>query len=163
MKTLRLLGLFCWLILFGLHFPSLAMPVTRDQALRAAVRWHAITPNPMRKPVGKIAKITSYSNAAGEALFHVVDLEPTGFVVMSADDRVEPVLAFSHQGKFVGQPGNPLYDLLLRDTGERIRALKADPATRRLFPRVGLKEKAKWEMLTTTAPAPRWTTNAWRL
>ena len=152
MKTCRLLGPICWLLLFGVHFASLAAPVGRDAALRAAARWHALSPQPMRKPAGNIAKITTYANAAGLALFHVVDLEPAGYVVISADDRLEPVIAFSQQGKFVAQPGHPLFDLLRKDTEARISAFQ--PGAKPLPPRAGSKESAKWQMLTAPAAAP---------
>ena len=73
----------CWLVIAGLSIASKGAPVNRDQALRAATRWHALAPSPMRVHAGKIGKVKSYYNAAGEARFHVVDLEPSGFVVVA--------------------------------------------------------------------------------
>lgn len=51
--------------------------------------------------------------------FHVVHLEPEGFVVTAADDDFEPVLAFSDKGDFKYDPENPLCIMLNRDVPAR--------------------------------------------
>ena len=104
----------------------------------------------MGRHAGKSGKTTTYSNANGEARFHVVDLEPTGYVVIAADDELETVLAFSHEDKFDAQPGSPLFDLLQRDTEGRMRQLHAEAASPSSS-RIHTRGKAKWELLKASA------------
>ncbi len=144
----------CWLVLFGACLSCSGAPVDRDRASRVAAQWLSLSPKPMGRTAGKFAKTTTYFNVNGEARFHVVDLEPTGYVVIAADDELETVMAFSHEDKFDPQPGSPLFDLLQRDTEGRMRQLRAAAAGPSPS-RVPTKGKAKWELLNaSTAPAP---------
>ena len=64
-----------------------------------------------------------------EAAFYVVDRGAVGgFVVMSADDRLDPVLVIAPTGKFDTKPGTPLYDMLCRDVGSRLDVAQAEGA-----------------------------------
>ena len=153
MKKTRLFSILCWLLLVGMSSVAPGAPVDRDHAVLAAARWHAQTPRAMGKPMGEIGTAKTYFNTKREARFHVVDLKPSGFVVIAADDELEPVLAFAEAGKFIGQAGNPLYDLLLRDTEHRVTKSLAEMATGRTSTRERLKIKSKWALLTGAAPA----------
>jgi len=149
-KSPNFLGIICWLVFFGLVFHLQGAPVDRDHALIAATRWQSLTPNPMGKPAGKLGKVETFFNAAGEARFHVVHLEPAGYVVFSADDELEPIIAFSHLDTFVGQAGNPLFDLLHKDTENRMRHLHAKPANQ--APALSQPTaKGKWAKLTASS------------
>ncbi|MBT7699324.1 MAG: hypothetical protein HN700_03420 [Verrucomicrobia bacterium] len=74
---------------------------------------------------GKPGKVKSFTNEDGEAIYHVVSFSPSGFVVVSADDALEPVVAFSATGRFEASEENPLYSLLQRDLSGRIRAVRS--------------------------------------
>ena len=138
----RFIGLY---FLIGIVTAAFANPIDQNQSVQAARRWMEISKNPMGRAVGKIGKTQTYFNAAGEPRFRVVNLEPSGFMVLAVDDALEPVLAFSHEGKFEGQPGNPLFDLLSRDTEERtLRSRGESGAHRRGHP-----TQTKWSNLTT--------------
>jgi hypothetical protein len=78
----------------------------------------------------------------------VVTLKPAGFVVIAADDELEPVLAFALKGQFVGKAGNPLFDMLLKDTETRIHRARLDIAAKRQPSAERTRAKAKWAMLT---------------
>ncbi len=59
----------------------------------------------------------------GDARMHVVKLDGGGFVVMGADDLVEPVIAFSAGGAPVeADSAGPLPEILKADLAERARA-----------------------------------------
>ena len=138
----------CLIFLGGLQFAAIGAPISQNQALDAAAQWHRLTPAPMGGHAGKIGKIKTYSNAAGEARFHVVDLEPTGYVVIAADDALEPVIAFSLKGRFAAKAQNPLYDLLLKDTENRVRHARADATAQHPLSQVVLAARKHWGMLT---------------
>ena len=67
----------------------------------------------------KVSAIASTNS--GETAFYVIDRGSSGgFVVMSADDRLEPVLVIAPTGKFDANPGTPLYDILFKDVQQRM-------------------------------------------
>ena len=53
-----------------------------------------------------------------------------GFVVMSADDRLDPVLVIAPTGSFDDTPGTPLYDMLSGDVAKRLEAAESAGAAR---------------------------------
>ena len=64
-----------------------------------------------------------------ETAFFVIDRGSAGgFVVMSADDRLDPVLVIAPTGSFDPTPGTPLYDMLCGDVRKRIAAADASGA-----------------------------------
>lgn len=70
------------------------------------------------KMTGKVKSSESHGS------FHVVNLEPEGYVITSADDEMEPVVAFSAKGQFDSDPENPLWILLNKDLPERADHLR---------------------------------------
>jgi hypothetical protein len=58
---------------------------------------------------------------ADQLLAWVVDLEPTGYVVVSATSSLPPVVAYSFESAFgVMQPDNPLFSFLRADLSKRL-------------------------------------------
>jgi hypothetical protein len=125
-----------------------AAQVSRDTAARAAAGWLARNPAPMGRAAGSAGPMAASLNEKGDPLFYVVDLEPTGYVIIAADDEVEPVLAFSSESNFLAQPGTPLFDLLQRDAAVRIASARrhGQVAARTLSPRLS-SARAKWNQL----------------
>ena len=66
----------------------------------------------------KVKAVKSYPD------FHVIQLEPEGFIVTSADDELEPVLAFSERGELVPDAESPLWIMLNRDAPARAAHLR---------------------------------------
>lgn len=113
-RTLALAGL-----LVGAACGTFGAEVTGEQAQSAACRW-----------VSRGGTLgCSFRSSADEvrthqengAKFHVVRLSGGGFVVMSADTRLEPVLAFSSAADL--PPGSPLLALLEKDVAARLSCL----------------------------------------
>lgn len=66
-----------------------------------------------------------------ETAFYVIERgDVGGFVVMSADDRLEPFLVIAPSGSFDDTPGTPLYDLLCGDVDERMAGADETAASR---------------------------------
>ena len=65
----------------------------------------------------------------GTLLAYVTDLEPRGFLALSADTDIAPVIAYSFQASFpTGQDkANPLYRMLREDLRLRAKALAEHP------------------------------------
>ncbi|NLH17691.1 MAG: hypothetical protein GX455_14030, partial [Phycisphaerae bacterium] len=98
-----------------------AAPVGPDRAVRMVQGWLKWDPKPMQAELsGQIGGIQTFIDSAGESVYYVVDLEPTGYVVVPADDEAEPVVAFVEQGRFNPSPDNPMGALIGRDLPNRI-------------------------------------------
>jgi hypothetical protein len=139
----RILALLAALLLAG---GAHAAPVSRQQALDAASAWLSLSPDAMGKPHGRLAgTATTVKDSTGQPEFYAVDLAPQGFVVIAADDAVEPVIAFSTTDNFQAVPGHPLYDLLRTDLPARIFRARASHA--------GTRDK--WTKLRALAAAPK--------
>jgi len=61
---------------------------------------------------GDVAALSTVTNRAGAAAYHVAALAGGGYVVMSADDESKPVVAFSDNGAFEMSAENPFYAFL---------------------------------------------------
>ena len=140
-------------LLLGFVFASAGAPIDGEHAALCAKRWLAINPNPMEQQAGKAGNVTTYFNAAGQARFHVVALDPTGFMVVAADDEQEPVIAFSTKGDFVGNASNPLFNILLRDMDSRFQRVQQDRQAKGAPATASVKAKAKWSTLSALSGA----------
>ncbi|HVU24653.1 MAG TPA: C10 family peptidase [Opitutus sp.] len=138
---------FAWAVLaVGFAAAASGAIVSRDTALRAAAGWLIRNPAPMGVAPGSAASVTTGATDAGAPLFYALNLTPTGYVVIAADDAVEPVLAFSSDSDFVAQPGTPLFDLLRRDVQTRIAAAhRRRPAASSTAPASSIR--ARWNQL----------------
>ncbi len=61
----------------------------------------------------------------GSILAYIVELKPKGFIVVSCDDNIEPVIAYSFSGDFSFSEGNEniLFHMIKKDVGNRIKAI----------------------------------------
>ena len=83
-----------------------------------------------RRPLGRqlstrIKRTQTVRNAVGESLYYVVHLDPSGFVVLAADDLVEPIIAFSSSEDFDPASKGPLAALVNRDMPRRMARARA--------------------------------------
>ena len=103
------------LLVVLLAIPATADPVDQLRAARAAAGWKAdgkqILNHRMDKP---IKKVTSYPD------FHVVQIEPEGFIVVPVDDTLPAVIAFSENGNLEPDNDSPLWMLLSADLKARM-------------------------------------------
>lgn len=128
MRTTRFLAfiLACLLTTLTLH----ADPITREQALQKASRYLMGQPGSRKLiPVTNTRKLAPRRQAPSttEAYYAFNRGEQEGFVLVAADDRIEPVLGYTEQGEFdyAAIPDNMRYWL---DTQEEyIRYLQANP------------------------------------
>lgn len=104
-----------------------AVPETRGEAVpaedaaRAAQAWIGQGFSMGKLPAGRaIEGVDELADSSTGALLRIVRFAGGGFVVLSADDLVEPVLAFSETGTGV-EPceGNPFWALLRGDIAAR--------------------------------------------
>ena len=131
-----------------------AAAVDKEMATKFAENWLKAAGNALNTEVGAAAvgDIEEFKNADGAVLGYIVSLEPKGFIVVSADDRINPVVIVSKEGNFDSNPQNPLFALLYADLTNRMAAAeKIDPAgqTRGELPEGIQQNKATWARFTT--------------
>ena len=114
---------------------AFAKPVAQNEAVTAVQGWLTQPGHGLKTPLGNAIKNTEvYSDAAGAPLYFVVNLKPSGFVIVPADNLVEPILCFSPAGKFIASETNPLGALVMRDVPGRLALARAKPAAADLQP-----------------------------
>lgn len=102
-----------------------AKPMNRGQAEKVVKGWLKIDPNPLQTHLGsQIGRVDVFCDDDREPVYYVVYLEPSGFVIVSADDLVEPIVAFADDGIFDPSDDNPLGALVSRDLPGRIAAAR---------------------------------------
>ncbi|MBN2131156.1 MAG: C10 family peptidase, partial [Sedimentisphaerales bacterium] len=98
-----------------------AVPVQQDDALRAAGGWVALSGRPLGEALGiPLGKAVRSLDETGRALFYHVPLRGGGFIILSTDDRLPPVVAFSATGEFVDDPEHPPAAVLRAGTARRL-------------------------------------------
>ncbi|HEY3324272.1 MAG TPA: C10 family peptidase [Planctomycetota bacterium] len=149
----RLLAL-CLLFSGALTFGAATTP---EQAQAAVTGWLKLDANPLGAALGQqIKEVKTFTDEAGATLYYVVNLQPSGFVLVSADDTIEPILAFSPVGAYDPSPGSPLFDIASQDQKGRIAAAKGAQAAIRQI--AGARSAAtgpqeKWVSLIAQASA----------
>src|ERR1017187_1238859 len=136
-----------------------AAPKTADDAKQLTVEWLKRDPRPLGATLGqRVKEVQTFKDAKGEPLYHVVYLDPAGFVIVPAEDLVEPVIAFASQGRFDPSTNNPLGVFVSCDVPARVaraRGLRTGAPTGHF-----LEAQNKWKRLqsaqnaNTNEPAP---------
>lgn len=121
-------------------------PATQQMAQNAAKGWLKTRPAPFgAMHGGVVAGAESYKDQNGELLYHVVNLEPSGFIVVPADDRIEPIIAFAPKGRYQTSGCNPLAALVSRDLARRKSTLSSSRGAVGAESRSGVQ--TKWDDL----------------
>jgi|GEM_PF-1205303 len=132
------------------------MGAPKDAAIaEVAVKgWLRVEHTPLHTAIGQeIIQVKTYNDADGTPLYHVVYLKPNGFVIVAADDQIEPIIGFAPSGQFDPSPKSPLGALVRRDLPKRHAHVKAMAAA-------GVKDaplsaaKTKWDRITANAKLP---------
>jgi hypothetical protein len=131
---------------------AFAKPVAKDEAATAVRGWLRHPGHGLKTPLGNaVGNIEVYADAAGDPLYFIVNLQPSGFVIVPADDLVEPILCFCPAGKYVASDRNPLGALVMSDVPGRLALARAKPAA---DPQPHQAEaRRRWGQFRTAAPA----------
>jgi hypothetical protein len=102
--------------------PLGANPISQTQAESAVAGWLNSDETPMGARLGdQIAWTDAYNDANGLCVFYIVYLDPSGFVIVAADDLVEPVVGFvTGYSYFDPSPANVLGAMVGRDLPSRV-------------------------------------------
>ncbi len=104
-------------------------PVSADQARDVVVGWLKADPSPLQTKLGQLVnRVETFNDAQGTPLYYVVDLDPDGFVIVAADDLIEPIVGFASSGQFDPSTNNPLGALVSHDLPDRVAKVKGTQA-----------------------------------
>lgn len=125
---------------------GLAAPVDGKRAAAAVASWLGLCPTPLGEALGQtVRSVDTVNDKIGTPFYHVVYLEPAGFVIVAADDLVEPIIGFAAAGKFDPSEDNPLGALASRDLAGRMGwAQKKGSA---VPDKTAAQAQAKWQRL----------------
>ena len=133
-----------------------ALPTSTEQVRRVVQYWLFLEQQPLSASLGSdIDEIITFRDDAGTPLYHVVYLDPKGFVIVSGDDLVEPIIAFVPDGEFDPSPDNPLGALVSQDMSQRIAAVQGVNTTLKYDGTAAnqvLKAKQKWNQFDKEIP-----------
>ena len=131
-------------------YSAYAYPVSQDMAEEVAWYYLRVAPPP-DIPGGPDALFrTAYSLTTDwddRTVGYVFEIDPVGYLVISADTEIEPLIAYSGRTNFLGEKegandrNNALLDVLLLDLALRLDAAQADAV-----PGMPCNE-AKWEQI----------------
>ena len=133
-----------------------AAPTTADRAQKVVRGWLRANPRPLGTPLGqRITEVDIFLDANENALYYVVYLHPSGFIVVPADDLLEPIIAFADDGIFDPSLDNPLGALVSKDLKGRLVAARELQKTLSKASQVEIPtSRAKWNQLETLADEP---------
>jgi hypothetical protein len=115
----------------SLAAPALrAAPRDADAAQRLARGWLRVAAYaPLHERLSAVPGEAEPVIVGGQTVGYVFNLRPRGFIITSADDAVEPVIAFSRTGHSTSSDGSPLDALLRADLPQRLAAAPVAPGT----------------------------------
>ncbi|GEM_PF-716233 len=98
---------------------------TAHHAELAVSGWLKADSTPLETTLGsQVAQVDTYTDDDGQPIYHIVYLEPSGFVIVSADDKVEPIIGFVKKGTYDPSPHNPLRALVSLDLKDRVASVR---------------------------------------
>ncbi|KPK37142.1 MAG: hypothetical protein AMJ65_15315, partial [Phycisphaerae bacterium SG8_4] len=102
-----------------------ARPMTALDAEMVVTGWLKAARQPLGTNLGRrVTKVETFTNKAARAAYHIVYLQPSGFVIVSAEDSVEPIIGFADDGTYDPSFDNPLGVLVTNDLNGRVAAAR---------------------------------------
>jgi hypothetical protein len=108
-------------------FQVFGKPVSLKVANQFAKGWLKVSSAPLGANLKrKIADTKIFKDETGKILYYVINMIDGGYIVVSSDDYIEPIIAFSASGKFKPDNNNPLFVMLEKDMRARQNYIKKE-------------------------------------
>ena len=102
-----------------------ARPMTAYDAEMVVAGWLKAAPQPLGTTLGRrVMEVETFTDDTGRTAYYIVYLQPSGFVIVSADDSVEPIIGFADDGTYEPSFDNPLGVLVTNDLNGRVAAAR---------------------------------------
>jgi hypothetical protein len=99
--------------------------------------------------------VQTIADEAGEPAYYIVRLSPSGFVIVAADDLVEPILSFADGPTYTPTAQDPLTALLTADLNSRLADAYAAGSSGQLQIQSVTQTQEKWGDLISKAGLTR--------
>jgi hypothetical protein len=114
------------MILLQLCSSLRAMTTTAQEAEMAVKGWLKLDPQPLGAALGQeVTMVETFTDEYGEPIYYIVNLEPSGFVIVSADDLVEPIIGFTEEGTYNTSPESPFGTLVTKNLKGQMAAVRS--------------------------------------
>ncbi len=133
-----------------------ARPTTAHEAQMAVTGWLKADSQPLGTVLGRaVMRVETFTDKDGSPAYYIVYLNPSGFVIVSADDLIEPIIGFADDGTYDASVDNPLAELVTNDLNGRTiaRPSKFSPPIMTSIGAVSDDQK-KWRYLISLAETP---------
>jgi hypothetical protein len=132
-----------------------ARPATAYQAEQVVTGWLKADSQPLGTSLGRhVASVETFAGQDGQPIYYVVYLESSGFVIVPADDVIEPVVGFSDDRTFDRSPENPLGALVAQDLNERVATARANRGAQSQLSALAVSDtQSKWAYFINLAEA----------
>ena len=141
------------LLLLQLCSSLWALPTTAYEAEMVVTGWLKAGPQPLDTALGQqVMRVETFADDYGKPVYYIVYLQPSGFVIVSADDLVEPIIGFADDGAYDPTLKNPLGALVTNDLNMRITAVRSTFGPLAMTPQAAVTEtQKKWNYLISLA------------
>jgi len=103
-----------------------ARPTTANEAEMVVAGWLKASPQPLCTNLGRqVVEVEAFTDDGGRPAYYIVYLQPSGFVIVSADNLVEPIIGFADDGTYEPSFENPLGALVTNDLNGRVAAVRS--------------------------------------
>jgi len=102
-----------------------ARPTTAYEAEMVVSGWLKADPLPLGTALGRrVLDVETYAAEDDRPAYYIVYLQPSGFVIVSANNLVEPIIGFADDGTYDPSFENPLGALVNSDLNGRVAAVR---------------------------------------
>ncbi len=140
------------LLLFGCGRARARLTTAYD-AEQVVTGWLQADPRPLGTTLGRwVTNVETFTGDNGGPVYYIVYLKPSGFVIVPADDLVEPIIGFADDGAYGTSSEHPLAALVTADLNGRVAAVRAEA-----YPDAGIRTltvpevRQKWHSFITLA------------
>ena len=114
-------------VVFFLCSAASAAPTTEARAANVVKGWLNYNSYPFGELAGEFSKVEAYgesgkASSQSEALYYAVYMDPSGIVLIPAEDELDPITAYARDATWYGpSPANPLYDSIGASIAEMVK------------------------------------------
>jgi len=130
-----------------------ALPTTAYEAEMVVTGWLKADAKPLDTDLGReVVTVETFTDDYGEPVYYIVYLNPSGFVIVSADDLVEPIIGFADDGAYDPSLENPLGALVTKDLNGRMAVVRSTISPMAIVPNATVTEtQSKWSYFISLA------------
>jgi len=134
-----------------------ARSTTAHDAEMVVTGWLKADPEPLETSLGRqVVTVETFTDDSARPVYYIVYLQPDGFVIVSADDLVEPIIGFADDGIYEPSPDNPLGALVTADLNGRIASVRSGVrAFTAVESEMGTDTQRKWRHFISLAEPPK--------